>query len=167
MKPMNIKVLVIGDDDVVYDTMSRLTTETMITYDPLIMRLRLDEVSYYFWSDGSKLSYVHASAVLCVIDGTRFRVSCERVLDDLVLAQRRLGEAIDVFYYVTAGGPGVESQISRYRLPRYSVGDIQPIRDWLRELEPVVAVDDDDDGIPPLIIPTKKKSRWWCLFPFC
>ena len=153
---MKIKVLVIGDYDVVYDTMSQLT-ESTVSYIPLIKRLRLDEVSYFFWYANAKLSYVDASAVLCVIDGTRFRDSCERVLNDLVLAQRRLGETIDVFYHVTMG-PGVESQISHYRLQRYSVGDLRPIRDWLRELEPV--------GIPT-IEPTKKKSRWWWLFPFC
>lgn len=160
MKPMRIKVLVIGDDNVVYDTMSQLT-EVTVSYIPLIMRLQLDEVRYFFWYANAKLSYVDASAVLCVIDGTRFSDSCERVLTDLVVAQRLLGETIDVFYHVTKGPPSVESQISHYRLQRYSVGDLRPIRDWLRELEPVV------DEIPT-IKPTKKKSRWWrWLFPFC
>lgn len=110
---MRIKVLVIGDDNVVYDTMSQLT-EVTVSYIPLIMRLRLDGVHYFLWYANAKLSYVDASAVLCVIDGTRFSDSCERVLTDLVVAQRLLGETINVFYHVTKGPPSVESQISHY-----------------------------------------------------
>lgn len=157
---MKIKILVIGDDYVVYDVLERLGKNT-VSFIPMIRRLRMDGVDYYFWrSDASsKISYDEISGVLCVIDGAQFCDSCDRVLTHLSKIQRRVGEEVDVFYYIAgAKNPSLFDAVLRYKFKWYSMGNLSAVKEWLSHTQPVITSITDTQVF---LRPKPRRSCWF------